>query len=298
MMNFDEILLRKKEIFEKTLFEVFNKITVDTPEILKKSMRYSLEAGGKRLRPILIYSVCEALDGDLNDALTVGCAIEFIHTYSLIHDDLPAMDNDDFRRGKPTNHKVFGEGIAILAGDALLTEAFYILSSENLYNSLNERKILKIMNLIAESAGSSGMVGGQTLDLIFENKAPTIEDVKKIHLNKTAKLIIASCLSGALIATEDRTILDRIYNYGKCIGLAFQIVDDILDEIGDEKVLGKKTKKDRESGKATFPSVVGLEKSKEIALNLVEDGKREIDFLKEKGIFLKQLSDYIVKRVS
>ena len=296
-MNFNELLLRKKEIIEKRIFEIFNKITIDTPDILKKSMKYSLEAGGKRLRPILTYSVCEALDGDLNDALTVGCAIEFIHTYSLIHDDLPAMDNDDYRRGKLTNHKVFGEGIAILAGDALLTDAFYVLSNTRFYKSINEKKIIKILNLISSSAGSFGMAGGQALDLIFEKKKPDIEDVKKIHLNKTAKLIIASCVSGALIATEYEDVLKKIYNYGKNIGLAFQIVDDVLDEIGDEELLGKRTRKDKKTGKATFPSVLGLEKSKEIAMDLIEDAKKEIEFLKDRGNFLKQIADFIIRRV-
>jgi len=298
MQDFNEYLKEKKEIFEKRLFEIFDVVTENSPEILKKSMRYSLEAGGKRLRPILTYSVSEALGGNLHDALTIGCAIEFIHTYSLIHDDLPAMDNDDYRRGRLTNHKVFGEAVAILAGDALLTDAFFILSNSDFYEEISKEKQLKIIEIISKAVGSTGMVAGQVLDIIFENKFFTKDEVDKIHQNKTAKLIEASCLSGAIISTNDSMKIEKIRNFGFKIGLSFQIVDDLLDVIGDEKSLGKKVGKDMEKGKATYPACMGVEKSKEIAEKLVSEAKKEIEFLGEKGKILSSIADFFVKRVS
>ncbi len=290
-------LKEKKEIIDKRLIELLSLTSKDSPSILYESMRYSLEAGGKRLRPILVYATCEALDGNLEDALIIGCAIEFIHTYSLIHDDLPAMDDDDYRRGKLTNHKVFGEGIAILAGDALLTEAFNLLTNYTLYKSLSSEKLLKIANYISESVGSTGMVAGQVLDLEFENKPASLSDVEKIHLNKTAKLITASCLSGAIIGSDDKSIWEKIEKFGKLIGLSFQIIDDILDIVGDDKLLGKKTGVDIEKGKATYPSIIGIEKSRKKAFDLINSAKEEIKFLKDKGIVLQQIAEYFIKRL-
>ena len=292
-----DFLKEKKEYFDKKLIEILEDISKDIPEILYKSMRYSIEAGGKRLRPILVYSTVEALDGDIEDATVVGCAIEFIHTYSLIHDDLPAMDDDDFRRGKPTNHKVFGEGIAILAGDALLTDAFFILSNKNYFKTTNEKKILKILNFISKSTGSSGMVAGQVLDLIYEKHDVDEKIVKKIHLNKTSKLITASVYSGAIIGTENTTYIEKLKKYGEKIGLAFQIIDDILDLISDTKTLGKDAKSDLFKEKATYPKVFGIEKSKEIAENLINEAIDEISFLGENGKILTEIAQYFIKRV-
>ncbi len=297
-MKLKEYLKDKKQLFDKKIIEYLNQISSEIPEILYKSMKYSLEAGGKRLRPILTYATCEALDGNTFDAITVGCAIEFIHTYSLIHDDLPAMDDDDLRRGVPTNHKVFGEAIAILAGDALLSDAFYILSEKNFYKSIDNEKIVKIIKFLSKSIGSSGMVGGQVYDLIYEKKDVNEEDVKKIHINKTAKLITASIYSGAVIATDEEWKIDKLKNFGEKIGLSFQIIDDILDLISDSETLGKDAKSDLKKEKATFPKVFGLEKSKEIAVNLINEAKREIEFLKEKGEILRDIANYFIERVS
>ncbi len=296
-MNLKDYLKEKKEYFDKKLIEILDDISKNVPEILYNSMRYSIEAGGKRLRPILVYSTVEALDGDIKDATVVGCAIEFIHTYSLIHDDLPAMDDDDFRRGKPTNHKVFGEGIAILAGDALLTDAFFILSHKNYFNTTNEKKTLKILNFISKATGSSGMVAGQVLDLIYEKHDVNEEIVKNIHFNKTSKLITASVYSGAIIGTENTAHIERLKKYGEKIGLAFQVIDDILDLTSDTKTLGKDAKSDLLKEKATYPKVFGIEKSKEIAKNLINEAIEEISFLGENGRILTEIAQYFIKRV-
>ena len=296
-MNLKDYLKEKKEYFDKKLIEILDDISKNVPEILYNSMRYSIEAGGKRLRPILVYSTVEALDGDIKDATVVGCAIEFIHTYSLIHDDLPAMDDDDFRRGKPTNHKVFGEGIAILAGDALLTDAFFILSNKNYFNTTNEKKILKILNFISKATGSSGMVAGQVLDLIYEKHDVNEEIVKNIHFNKTSKLITASVYSGAIIGTENNAHIEKLKKYGEKIGLAFQVVDDILDLTSDTETLGKDAKSDLLKEKATYPKVFGIEKSKEIAESLINEAIEEISFLGENGRILTEIAQYFIKRV-
>ena len=297
MNNIEIYLKEKKEIFDKKIVEILNEISDNISELLHKSMKYSLEAGGKRLRPILTYATAEALNGNLDDALTVGCAIEFIHTYSLIHDDLPAMDNDDFRRGKPTNHKVFGEAVAILAGDALLTDAFFILSNEKFFKTKDYKKILMIINFIAKSAGSNGMVAGQILDLINEKKDIDEDIVKNIHINKTAKLITAAIYSGAVLSTEDEKIIEKLKNFGIKIGLAFQIIDDILDLTSDFKTLGKDIKSDISKEKATYPKVFGLDKSKKIADDLIIAAINGIDFLGEKGKILKSIAEYFIKRV-
>ncbi len=297
-MELKNYLKDKKQLFDKKIIEILNSISTGVPEILYKAMKYSLEVGGKRLRPILTYATCEALEGDTDDAITVGCAIEFIHTYSLIHDDLPAMDDDNLRRGMPTNHKVFGEAIAILAGDALLSDAFYILSEKKFFKSLNSEKIVKIISFLSKSIGSSGMVGGQVYDLIYEKKPVTEQDVKKIHINKTSKLITAAIYSGAVIAEDEVWKIEKLKIFGEKIGLSFQIIDDILDLISDSKTLGKDAKSDLKKGKATYPKVFGLEKSKEIAINLINEAKKEIEFLKDKGKVLTGIANYFIERVN
>ena len=297
-MQLKEYLKKVKGIIDNKLIEILDLISENTPEILYKSMRYSLEAGGKRLRPILTYATAEALNGNLNDALVLGCAIEFIHTYSLIHDDLPAMDNDDLRRGKPTNHKVFGEAIAILTGDALLTEAFYILSNKNFFSSIDYEKLIQIINFLSKSVGSNGMVGGQVYDLIYEKKDVTENEVKNIHINKTAKLITASIYTGAVLSTEDNNTIEKLKNFGEKIGLAFQIIDDVLDLTTDSKTLGKDAGSDLEKEKATYPKIFGIEKSREIAKGLMIDGLNDIKFLGEKGNILKGIANYFIERIS
>ncbi len=298
MNNFVKYLKDKQSIVEQRLKEIAEIILQDTPEKLKEAMLYSLFAGGKRLRPILTYAVAESLNGNLKDALTVGCAIEFIHTYSLIHDDLPAMDDDDYRRGKLTNHKKFGEGMAILAGDGLLTEAFNILTNRELFINIDCVTMLDIANFIAKCSGASGMVGGQALDLLYENIDADEYVVKEIHINKTAKLITASIYSGARISTDRDEIIKKFINFGYKVGLAFQIVDDILDITGNLEQLGKSSKSDEKKNKSTYPSIFGIDKSKEIAGDLIYNAKKEISFLKEKGDILNHLSDFIQERMS
>ncbi len=296
-MDIKKYLSNKKKIIDNRLKVLFIKTSENIPKILADSIKYSLFAGGKRIRPILTYTACDSLNGDCADAITVGTAIEFIHTYSLIHDDLPAMDDDDYRRGQLTNHKVFGEGIAILAGDALLTEAFNILTDRSLYCSIDSDTIIDITNFISCSSGSSGMVGGQVYDLIFENKEITFDELNKIHNNKTGKLLTASVYAGARIATCDSDILKNFIKYGKNIGLVFQIIDDILDVTGTFENLGKSAGSDIKRNKATYPALVGLDKSKKIASDLTEEAIETIGFLKEKGKTLKELATFMLNRI-
>jgi geranylgeranyl diphosphate synthase type II len=241
----------------------------DGPETrVVEAMRYSLFAGGKRLRPILCLAASEAVGGDLKTAMPAGCALEMIHTYSLIHDDLPAMDDDDLRRGKPTNHKVFGEAIAILAGDGLLTEAFVLLSD---YNSLLPERAVQVIGVIAEAASYRGMVGGQVVDILSQNKRADLETVQQMHSRKTAALIAAATESGALAGKGSEAQVAALARYGRAIGLAFQIADDILDIEGDTELLGKTTGADEARGKVTYPAAVGLERSRQAANEMVND---------------------------
>ena len=229
------------------------------------------------------------------DAIPFAVAVEMIHTYSLIHDDLPALDNDDLRRGKPTNHKIFGDAMATLAGDALLNYAFEVMLSSSIDKD-NPNKYLKAINEIATHAGIYGMIGGQVVDIESENKVIEKEKLDFIHLNKTAAMIVGCMRAGAIIGGASEDELQRITKYGKNIGLSFQIVDDILDIIGDEKTLGKPIGSDIENHKSTYPSLLGLEKSREIAKELISDGKTSIEGLPSEVQFLHQLADYIVSR--
>lgn len=293
-INFDlkKYISEKKVKVEEFITSYFNPSII--PSILHESVIYSLTAGGKRLRPILCLSSYETCGGT-QDITAYATAIEFIHTYSLIHDDLPSMDNDDLRRGKPTNHKVFGEAIAILAGDGLLTEAFRILSNPN-YADVNPLSLLKVISEIAYSAGVYGMVGGQAYDLISEGKEPDKEIVEFIHLNKTAKLISASVKSGAILADASDEQIMRMENYGLSIGLAFQIVDDILDIEGTTEQLGKPKGSDEKKGKMTYPRVYGIKKSKQKAKELIDNALKAIEDFDQKAEPLREIARYIVKR--
>ena len=262
-----------------------------------KAMNYSLKAGGKRLRPILTRESCKIVGGKEADAIPFAMAIEMIHTYSLIHDDLPALDNDDLRRGKPTNHKVFGEGMATLAGDALLNYAYEVMLSSSI-NKENPHKYLRAIYEIATHAGIYGMIGGQVVDVESENKVIEKEKLDFIHLNKTAAMIVGCMRAGAIIGDATEEELKKITKYGRNIGLSFQIVDDILDITGDEEKLGKPIGSDIENHKSTYPSLLGLEKSRQIARQLIEEGKSSIEGLSSEVDFLNQLGDYIISRDS
>lgn len=270
----------KEEGYQKTIFEAMN---------------YSLSSGGKRLRPILTLEAAKVVGGDVKEAISFCVAIEMIHTYSLIHDDLPAMDNDDFRRGKPTNHKVFGDGMATLAGDALLNYAFEIMLKESLGKD-NADVRLKAIYEIARGAGIYGMIGGQVVDIESENKSIEKEKLDFIHMNKTAAMIVGCMRAGAIMGHACEEDLQNITKYAKNIGLAFQIVDDILDIVGDEKALGKPVGSDIENHKSTYPSLIGLDESKKVATSLIKEAKDSIRKISGESRFLEDLADYIISR--
>jgi len=257
-------LKEKRTLVEEALEQYLPK-REGTYQLIVDAMRYSLFAGGKRLRPILCLTATEVVGGDLRVSLPVACAIELIHTYSLIHDDLPAMDDDDLRRGKPTSHKVFGEALAILAGDALLTEAFYLLTHPKFTYSIPDASLIRVIHLIAEASGFRGMVGGQVIDLKATGKKINAKELETMDRHKTGALIVASVQSGAILGGGTEEQIDSLGKYGYHIGLAFQIVDDVLDIEGTTIELGKEAKADQKMKKSTYPSILGLEKAKELA---------------------------------
>jgi geranylgeranyl diphosphate synthase type II len=263
---------------------------------LIKAMRYSLFAGGKRLRPILCIAGAETVGGLGREVLPVACALELIHTYSLIHDDLPLMDDDDLRRGKPTNHKVFGEPIALLAGDGLLTEAFNLMTSADISGKISPQTLLRAISLISRAAGYDGMVGGQAVDIQWEGKKADLPVVKFMHIHKTGALITASVASGAILGGADGSQIEAITSYGEKIGLAFQISDDILDIEGDSKTMGKQAGADEQKGKMTYPAVLGLNESKRIQSELVQTAVLDLQEFGSRAEPLRQIARYIIER--
>jgi len=265
------------------------------PPTVHRAMRYSVMAGGKRLRPILVIAGAEAVGGTLATVVPAACALELIHTYSLIHDDLPAMDDDDYRRGRLTNHKVFGEAIAILAGDALLTLAFRLVADNTAL--VNDARVLRdVVAELADAAGTSGMVGGQVVDIESEGKAITTETLEYIHRHKTAALIRASLRVGALLAGGDGKAVAAIGEAGSDLGLAFQIVDDILDVEGSLEELGKTAGSDERKQKATYPALHGLEASRRQAKMLIERVKQRLGVFGARAVPLRALADYVFER--
>lgn len=234
------------------------------------SMKYSLEAGGKRVRPQLVFEFSELCDGKPEYAAPFACAVEMIHTYSLIHDDLPCMDDDDLRRGKPSNHKAFGEDIALLAGDALLTLAFEVMSSDKTALLVGDKTCRRGVNTLAKYAGAVGMVGGQVIDLMSENTNAPIEVIREMDYKKTACLIKAACELGCISAGADDMLVNAASEYGECIGIAFQIQDDILDVTSSDEELGKPVGSDRENSKSTYVSLLGIEKCRELVNELTK----------------------------
>lgn len=275
----NDLLIQKNYLLSPTLIE---------------SMKYTLFSGGKRLRPILTILVAELIDGDIKNARLVGAAIEMIHTYSLIHDDLPSMDDDAYRRGKPTNHRVYGPGIAILAGDGLLTYAFSTLSRL----TLSAEQVVKIIKIISDGAGISGMVGGQVLDLEAENREIDIDEMKKIHRAKTGAMFHSAIMAGAYCGHPTMLELKALKEYASKLGLAFQIVDDILDVVGDEEKMGKKTGSDQKKNKATYPGMLGLKEARQEAEKNNKLAKKALNIFGEKADLLKNLSDFIIIRQS
>lgn len=269
----------------------------ELPHSVHKAMRYSVFAGGKRVRPILMLAACQAVGGDTGRAVPAACAMEMIHTYSLIHDDLPAMDDDDFRRGNPTNHKVFGEAIAILAGDALLTEAFKLTSDPRFAGGCAAAAHLAVIHEIATCAGSYGMVGGQVVDMESEGK-PDIDlpTVQYIHTHKTGALIKASVVAGAILGGADEKALAAVTRYGEAAGLAFQIADDILDIEGTTEEIGKDAGSDQARGKATYPAVIGLADAKVEARNMMDEALQALQIFGAEADPLREIARYIVNR--
>ncbi|GMX65118.1 polyprenyl synthetase family protein [Paenibacillus elgii] len=267
------------------------------PAPLRESMMYSLMAGGKRLRPILVLAAAEALGGSPEAAVPAALAVEMIHTYSLIHDDLPAMDNDDFRRGKPTNHKVYGEAMAILAGDALLTHAFFSVVQSAKKHNIPTDRVIDIVEELTRLSGAPGMVGGQAADMLGEQGVTKLEELEYIHLHKTSDLIVFSLKAGGRIAGATEAQLAALDRFGTCIGLAFQIQDDVLDLIGDESKLGKPVQSDVKQQKVTYPYFIGIEASIAKVGELTREAKQAIlaaHFPRPERLL--ELADYLMKR--
>jgi geranylgeranyl diphosphate synthase type II len=297
-MNLKTYLKEQSALVDAALDRFLPKET-DLPHALHRAIRYSVFAGGKRVRPILLLAACRAVGGDTGRALPAACALEMIHTYSLIHDDLPAMDNDDFRRGNPTSHKVFGEAIAILAGDALLTEAFKLLGDPRHAHGSEPSVLLAVIHEIATCAGSYGMVGGQVVDMESEGRQDIdLATVQYIHTHKTGALIKASVVAGALLGGASGQQLAAITRYGEAAGLAFQIADDILDIEGTTEEIGKDTGSDQARGKATYPAVMGVASSRDEAHAMMAEALRALEIFGEEAEPLREIARYVVQRTN
>ena len=302
-MDIKRYLQEKKEIVDEALEKYFLSRPalageMEFPDSLHKAIRHSLFNGGKRIRPILSIASFEAVGGKGDGILPFACALEMIHTYSLIHDDLPALDNDDYRRGKPTCHKVFGEAIGILAGDALLTEAFKLMTNPRSHEGLfrDEWLILDIINEVAQAAGILGMIGGQVVDIESEGKEVDFPTLQYIHTHKTGALILTSVRVGVKLGSVNEETLKAFTRYGERIGLAFQIVDDILNVEGKAVLLGKKTGSDLSKGKATYPSLLGLEESRRRAKELVELAIEALSPFGPEADPLREIACFIIAR--
>lgn len=285
-------LAKRKEAIEVALDSA---LPVIYPEKIYEAMRYSLLAGGKRLRPILCLASCELAGGTTSMAMPTACALEMIHTMSLIHDDLPAMDNDDYRRGKLTNHKVYGDDIAILAGDGLLTYAFEFIATKT--ENVPPQQVLQTIAYLGRAAGAGGLIGGQVVDVESEGKTDvSLETLNYIHAHKTGALLEACVICGAILASASEADLQRLSRFAKNIGLAFQIIDDILDITATQEELGKTAGKDVQAGKVTFPSLWGIEESRRQASQLVADAKDQLAVFGSKALPLLAIADFITSR--
>lgn len=286
MSYVDQFLREKAAKTEAALDRCFAALDLAPPSLLE-AMRYSLFAGGKRLRPALALGAAEMISGDDSAALPAACALEMIHTYSLMHDDLPAMDNDDFRRGRPTAHKAFGEATAILAGDALLTLAFEVMS---------ESGNIRVIREIALAAGACGMAGGQQLDIEAEGRSIGLDDLRRIHALKTGALIRVSVRAGALLAGAQKDVLDALSAYGEALGLAFQIADDILNVTSTEAALGKPVGSDADRDKSTYPAIMGIEGARALAEEAVSTAVAALERFGAEADIFRALARFVVER--
>jgi geranylgeranyl diphosphate synthase type II len=296
-MDIETYLEEKAGHVNECLDGYFSREDPDVPGVLREAMRYSLLAGGKRLRPILCIAAHETCGGKMEDVLLCASALEVIHTYSLIHDDLPAMDNDDLRRGRPTNHKVYGEAMAILAGDGLLSEAFMMMIETG--EGISRSSVLEAVREVARASGPGGMVGGQVVDILSEDKEPDRDTLLYIHMHKTGALMASSVRLGGILADADEESIKALTGYGEALGLAFQIVDDILDVRGDEALLGKPVGSDEEKHKMTYPSLYGLDASMAKAEELMNEAVGALEPLSERGAStdaLRGIAEYILRR--
>ena len=295
-MTLQQYLAENRQLVDKALDDMLP-ADDNEPTLLHQAMRYSVFAGGKRLRPILAMTAAEIVTGEKGGVMPLAVALECVHTYSLIHDDLPAMDDDDLRRGKPTAHKVFGEAVAILAGDSLLTLAFEVLTSPSCMRVYSSERLLGVIAELAFASGSERLVGGQFLDIVSEGKAVSAEMVERIIVRKTAALIRASLTSGARLAGGTDDQIRILGEFGEMLGKAFQMKDDLLDLEGDAAQLGKSVKKDRDRGKATYPSLLGKETTKEMMRTLISSALESIEPLGEKAWILAEIGRYVGERV-
>lgn len=291
-MNFKDELKRKAAMVEEALDRYLPPAGA-YPPLIHQAMRYSVMAGGKRLRPALVMAGAEAVGGGAADVLPAACALELIHTYSLIHDDLPAMDNDDYRRGKLTNHKVYGEAVAILAGDALLTLAFQLLAENK---SSRPEDVARVVREVAVEAGTFGLIGGQVVDTFSEGEEINESTLEYIHRHKTGALYRAAIRAGAILAGAQDEQLASLTEYAEQLGLAFQIKDDILDIEGDEKKIGKPVGSDIKNKKATYPSLFGLDKSREKARLAADCALAALGGFGKEADFLRQLVQFVIER--
>jgi geranylgeranyl diphosphate synthase, type II len=289
----EQFLRENKQLVDKQLPLYVEHL--NAPEIIKQAMKYSLEAGGKRIRPLLLLATLKAFGKEVELGLPVACAIEMIHTYSLIHDDLPSMDNDDLRRGKPTNHKVFGEAMAILAGDGLLTYSFQVIAEMNHQDVTSEMKI-KLISELAKAAGPEGMVAGQVADMQGEGKQLSLDELEYIHQNKTGRMLQYSIIAGAILAGASEQQIGQLSKFAYHLGLAFQIRDDILDIEGSEEKIGKPVGSDIENKKVTYPSLLTLDGAKEKLAYHIEEAKRYLQEAQIADKVLHYICDLIATR--
>ena len=296
-MDLKAYLEERRELVNRALAAYLPEVRGPAFRVVQ-AMHYSLFAGGKRLRPIICLAAAEAVGGGFDAALPLACALEMIHTYSLIHDDLPAMDDDDLRRGRPTCHKQFDEATAILAGDGLLTEAFYTLAAAAPRFQGREAMLLEVQQLLSEAAGYRGMVGGQMLDLMAEGRRITLKELEIVHRLKTGALLTAATRAGALAGGGSRPQVAALTAYGERFGLAFQITDDLLDVEGEAAEMGKAPGMDEKRQKATYPALLGLETSRQWAGRLVQEALAELEPFKERAAPLRELARYLLVRRS